>query len=481
MIFDCAGRDRLRNGLVLESETRVGHRSGSILARIVGRCAAVIVILMTLSTSSRGQAIDQAVLQRVKDATVYIKLKIGGRLYSTGSGFAMRVTGDTVLIMTNRHVAAPDPSELPRGAKPELAVVFRSGTPQELEVPAKLLAYDEREVRDLAVLEARGVRQAPAPIPADVTAAESDYYETMQAYALGFPLGGQIQQVAGDVKSNPAITVNMMTISSLRRDEAKRLARVQFAGSMIEGNSGGPVVDAKGRLVGVVVSRIRGEAVGFAIPPSVIAAFLAGDVGDVVAAELVGSVGPDTQMKLAVRLVNPLNKLKNVSIRYARQSAPADTMKPDAKGAYPQIPNGTTVALMVSGGQASGQFALPIPKPEDRKVVFQFVATDTLGRVITTKPMNASLPDRPGRITGLDQQERVRVLAKWSCETNMVDGVKMTHRPGTTTIELPANVPMNNAPQYNLFNAPCAWSESTATSWRRSRSAIPSTQAVRGS
>ena len=32
----------------------------------------------------------------------------------------------------------------------------------------------------------------------------------------------------------------------------------------------------------------------------------------------------------------------------------------------------------------------------------------------------------------------------------------MAHKPGATTIDLPAGVPVNNAPQYDLFNAPCA-------------------------
>ena len=39
---------------------------------------------------------DPQALQRVKDATVFIKLRGAGRLYSTGSGFAMKVSGDTV-------------------------------------------------------------------------------------------------------------------------------------------------------------------------------------------------------------------------------------------------------------------------------------------------------------------------------------------------------------------------------------------------
>ena len=157
--------------------------------------------------------------------------------------------------MTNRHVAVHDDDELPANAKPEIFVVFRSGTPQEQEVLAKLLTFDHRKVLDLAMLEVKGVKQPPQPIVADRPVAESDFFETMPVYALGFPLGGMIS--GGNLNSNPAVTVNAMTISSFRRGEANRLERIQFSGSMIQGNSGGPIVNDKGTLVGVVVEATR--------------------------------------------------------------------------------------------------------------------------------------------------------------------------------------------------------------------------------
>ncbi len=206
-----------------------------------------------------GQAIDRQVLDQIQDATVFVKLKVPQVGEGSGSGFVIKATGDTVLVMTNRHVVVPEEGELPDGAKYEISVVFRSGTPQQQELPAQLLAHDDREVRDLAVLEVRGVKLPPRPIPANLTTAEADFYLTMPVYALGFPRGRSIQAVVGNIKDNPAITVNPMSISSLRKDESNRLARVQLNGSAIEGNSGGPLVDAKGRLVGVLVSRIRGK------------------------------------------------------------------------------------------------------------------------------------------------------------------------------------------------------------------------------
>jgi len=412
-----------------------------------------IVVLISLATTASGQAIDRQVLDQAKDAVVFVKLK-AGRLQGSGSGFVIKTTGDSVLVMTNRHVAAPEASELPDGAKVELTVVFRSGTPQQQELPAVVLAYDEREVRDLAVIEVRNVRMPPRPILADQTSAESEFIETMPVYALGFPLGSRIQEVVDNRVSNPAITVTQMSISSLRRDEADHLARVQLTGSLIEGNSGGPIIDARGRLVGVAVSRLRGESVGFAVPPSVIASFLGGDIGGITA-ELLAAQGGNAQVKLSVRVVDPLGKLKSVAVRYARYPNGPWSPKPDAGGGWPLLSGGTSVALSLAGAAANGQVRLPVATPADRKLLVQFVLTDTSGRVSASKPTTVNLPDRPGMIAGL-AEAKPRVLVKWSCEVNVAEGAKISNQPGSTTIDIPGGIPMVNAPQFKLFNPPCA-------------------------
>jgi hypothetical protein len=50
----------------------------------------------------------QTVINRLKNASVYIVLKVDGKPISTGSGFAIEAAGDRVLIATNRHVVVPD-------------------------------------------------------------------------------------------------------------------------------------------------------------------------------------------------------------------------------------------------------------------------------------------------------------------------------------------------------------------------------------
>ena len=57
-------------------------------------------------------------------------------------------------------------------------------------------------------------------------------------------------------------------MSSLRNDSDGELSVVQIDGNLNPGNSGGPIVDTKGRLVGVAVATIRdGQGIGLVIPP----------------------------------------------------------------------------------------------------------------------------------------------------------------------------------------------------------------------
>jgi S1-C subfamily serine protease len=423
-----------------------------------GWIVATLAILLSMPTGSQGQSIEKGVLDSVKDATVYIKIKVNGKTLGSGSGFVFKILKDSVLVMTNRHVAVPDEDELPQGAKIELAAIFRSGTSQEEELPAILRGYGFGEVSDLAVLEVKGLRQIPNPIKADLPVSESEMFETMQTYAIGFPLGGQIQQISGNVKQNPAVTVNTMTISSLRRDENNMLARIQFAGSVIGGNSGGPVVDAKGRLVGVVVSRLVGENVGFAVPPVVITEFLSGSLGEPLLVEVLGSIGPETQLKIVWRTIDPLGRAGAFGISYTQQAIPPEGFKRSVGGAvgYPLLPGATPVKMMRDGDRVSTTFPLPIKNKEDKKLHLQLVQFDFTGKIIASSiPLVLTIPDKPGKIYDYQKVNRAKSLAKWSCETNLAEGIKMKHQPGSTTIDIPAGA-YNNAPQYNLFNAPCA-------------------------
>ena len=106
---------------------------------------------------------------------------------------------------------------------------------------------------DLAVLKVSGVKEMPEPID---YSHEPKLTETMPVYTFGFPFG----EVLATGKAGPAITVGKGSISSLRLDDKGNLALVQIDGALNPGNSGGPVVDTQGHLVGVAAATIRTAA-----------------------------------------------------------------------------------------------------------------------------------------------------------------------------------------------------------------------------
>jgi S1-C subfamily serine protease/HEAT repeat protein len=210
-------------------------------------------------------------LQELKAATVYIKTMTPGIGSATGSGFVVRASGNTVYVATNHHViAALKPEEVAAARRGRgrggfvrqtgpvsWSVVFRSGTPQEQSLGAVKVAEDASA--DLAVLKVTGVRDVPHPI--DCNRAPK-LEERLPVVAFGFPFGADLDPD----KANPSITVTNGSVSSLRRNRRGELVEVQIQGEVNPGNSGGPLVDESGALVGVVVAKIDGTGTAFAVP-----------------------------------------------------------------------------------------------------------------------------------------------------------------------------------------------------------------------
>src|SRR5262249_37560859 len=125
---------------------------------------------------------------------------------------------------------------------------------------------------DLAVLKVSGLKRLPQAIE---YLQRAPLAETMRVFILGFPFGDSL---APD-RANPNITIGTGSVSSLRKDGAGKVVRVQIDGALNPGNSGGPVVDGKGNLVGVAVQTIQGTHIGMTIPASELASMLEGSVG----------------------------------------------------------------------------------------------------------------------------------------------------------------------------------------------------------
>jgi serine protease Do len=177
-----------------------------------------------------------AVARQLRTSTVAVHAGASG-----GSGF---VVGEERWIVTNAHVAQ------------RARVRLRFG--EEVEMRGRLLARDPRI--DLALIEASGRVPVP-PLPlGDSDALEVG--ETVLAFGSPFGLDGTLTQ----------------GIVSARRDLGPLEGVIQTDAAVNPGNSGGPLVNTRGEVVGVntaILSRTGGShGIGFAIPSTYVLAFL---------------------------------------------------------------------------------------------------------------------------------------------------------------------------------------------------------------
>jgi serine protease Do len=158
-----------------------------------------------------------------------------------GTGFLVEAKG--VYVLTNDHIAA---------ASTELKVVL----PDRSEVPAKVVGRDT--ALDLALLSIDAPRQQPLPL------GDSNNLQVGEwLVVLGNPFGDDVTATAG-------------IVSATGREGAGSLAAgrqmgfrtfIQTDARIHRGNSGGPVIDTAGQVVGVAVATgDRPGEVSFAIP-----------------------------------------------------------------------------------------------------------------------------------------------------------------------------------------------------------------------
>ena len=120
---------------------------------------------------------------------------------------------------------------------------------------------------DLALLQANS---GPSLTPL-VLGRDADLNELAEVTTFGYPFGHM--PAAGRARY-PEITILPSRITALPRDQG-RLVAIQLDGPLNPGNSGGPVLDRSGKVVGVAVAAVRETALNRAIPVGRLADFLA--------------------------------------------------------------------------------------------------------------------------------------------------------------------------------------------------------------
>lgn len=186
-------------------------------------------------------------IDKVKRNTVYIRVLYRGakREGGTGSGFVER---ESKHIITNAHVVGALKPKDPGPAIIEL--IFNSGDAKEYKMFGELVALDQ--AADLAIIHPLRDPTVSVTVPEGLTLARKPKLDLLQQlFIFGFPFGESLGK---------EITASSTTISSIRKDQ------IQVNGGMNPGNSGGPVVDAKGSVIGVAVAGIKNTNINFAIP-----------------------------------------------------------------------------------------------------------------------------------------------------------------------------------------------------------------------
>lgn len=164
-------------------------------------------------------------------------------LIQSGSGALV----DADLVVTNAHVVA---------GTSRLTVVDAEGE----ERRAELVAIDGD--LDLALVRVPGLGAAPLPVGATRVGASGA--------VLGYPLGGGFDARPYEVvRRIDTVGPNIYGTSDVER------AVLVVAADLTQGNSGGPLVDAEGRLVGLAFAVAQdGSSVAYAVDGDEVATFL---------------------------------------------------------------------------------------------------------------------------------------------------------------------------------------------------------------
>lgn len=224
--------------------------------------------------------ISDEALARLMASTVYIEVDDGAGGGGTGSGW---FGGEPGLIITNAHVLG---MLYPGAKEPAKITVFTEpgvkGKQKQYEgQKVKVLAVDRTS--DLAVLQLVNEKDLPPPLPTR-PAAQARTLDKL--VCLGFP-GGRRLAERNNSTEPPVVTVTESKISAFRTDDGGNMKSVQIQGGVVHGNSGGPVCDLDGIVIGVAVRvdidhRDRLTNIAYAVPTEDVTGLLAGRATEVV-------------------------------------------------------------------------------------------------------------------------------------------------------------------------------------------------------
>jgi len=208
------------------------------------------LLMAWLSGSMVGAAdIPPEVIQNGKDATAFVVIQ-NGRAF--GSAFCIDSAG---YFLTNEHVVAKEKN---------CELVLQAATPSERRVVGQVVRLDPKS--DLALIKtAKPVAIPTLGFDRSDTLSEADSLAT-----FGFPLGTALSL---ERSKAPSISVHLGRVTAIRRIDGLPES-IQLDAQLNPGNSGGPVLNSRGLIVGVVRAKVEGTGLNLAIPMRHVETFL---------------------------------------------------------------------------------------------------------------------------------------------------------------------------------------------------------------
>ena len=244
----------LRNGLILIGVFLLGmlalYGIFYFFPNVIGETVTKVEKDVTVTDEGIADAVE-----KVYDSVVVVNTYIKGELYSSGTGFVYKTEDGTAYILTNNHVI---------DSADQVYVKFTN----ETVVEAKIVGSDVYS--DIAVLS---VDEDYIISVAEIGSSE-DARLGDTVFAIGAPIGSAYSWsvtrgiVSGkdrlvEVELTSGNTKTPMIVNTLQTDAA-----------INSGNSGGPLANANGEVIGITSIKLAGstttsstiEGMGFAIP-----------------------------------------------------------------------------------------------------------------------------------------------------------------------------------------------------------------------
>ena len=236
-------------GLVLIISILLSFVCGMIGAYLICQTVSVEQVVKNITTSELVENSISSSVDKVYGSTVAITASANGKAISTGTGFIYKKSNGLAYIMTNNHVIADADSA---------QIEFNDN---DKKIDAKIVGGDK--YADIAVL----------------TIADSDDYKTVEIgdnevlklgdtiFTVGTPMGTNYKgTVTKGILSGKDRMVEV-NVSSNTTDYYMKV--IQIDAAVNPGNSGGPLCDVSGNVIGVISLKIvedTVEGMGFAIP-----------------------------------------------------------------------------------------------------------------------------------------------------------------------------------------------------------------------